>query len=365
MRKVVFIQVKFPGNSSEIAQLLSRWASYAKVVSEISGGEDICVYSSARKFRRQKSRNLVVNELQGKTLRFVYEFSQIMKEISRFGSRYTVICGDNQISLLLGLLLKCRFKKAVRLQIQFHGDTYSFAANKGLAGCLRVLMSRFGIRFADSIRVVSKFQIDEIKMLSKCSHQEFVVAPIPINFFKVPESLLESDFDVILVGRLHPERGTSEIVRIIDALNQRSSDLRVGIAGTGPEEGWMKSVLGENHSGNSVRFLGLLNDLELRDLYSRSKILLSTAPLEGYGLSLREAALSGLNVVAKKSKGAAEAVEVYGESIRLYENQEQAVNMIIETLIDSAIVNVAALRNLQKSLDENSVNSLVKSWLSD
>lgn len=364
MRKVLFIQVKFPRNSSEIAQLLSRWESYAKVVSEISN-ERISVYSFTRKFGQKKSTSLDFAKLQGKELRFESEFSQLMKEISRFGSSYTVICGDNQISLLLGLLLKFRFKSSIRLQIQFHGDTYSFAANKGLVGSLRVLMSRLGIRFADSIRVVSKFQVDEIERLSKYRHQEFVVAPIPINFLKLPKGLLESNFDVILVGRLHAERGTSEIVRILDALNQRSSDLRVGIAGTGPEERWMKSILGENHSGNSVQFLGLLNELELRDLYSRSKILLSTAPQEGYGLSLREAALSGLNVIAKKSRGAEEAVEVYGESIRLYENQDQAVKMIIETLIDPAQVSVSALRNIQKSLDEKSVRSLVKSWLND
>jgi hypothetical protein len=69
MRKVLFIQVKFPSNSSEIAQLLSRWEGYAKVVSEISS-ERISVYSSTRKFGQKKSTSLDFAKLQGQKLHF-------------------------------------------------------------------------------------------------------------------------------------------------------------------------------------------------------------------------------------------------------------------------------------------------------
>ena len=94
-------------------------------------------------------------------------------------------------------------------------------------------------------------------------------------------------------------------------------------------------------------------------------MLLSTAAREGYGLTLREAALSGCSVIARKSKGSVEAAEFYGGCIGVYETEKDAIESVNQALNGNFPKLSPGLKILQAKLDESSLNKLVQSWVSN
>jgi len=369
MRRVIFIHSKFPVHSAGISDLLTRWNIYGRLVHERSKDDGIWIFSIKIPKNLEK---LYVEHSYIRTFESIPEKSvglkrlmQLAKEISVSTFNFTLVCGDNQQSLLISLFLKFMNPSKVKIQIQFHGDTYSFSSNPGISGFLRVIFSRLAINFSDSIRVVSKFQINEIEAIKTRSAQEFILAPIPINFSRVATSISEKTVDVAFIGRLHPERGINELIQIIETLKVLDPNIQIAIAGDGPFRGLIENRLSRWIREGSLLTLGYLNDHQVQNLYGRSKVLISSAPREGYGLTLREAALSNMLIVARDSKGAREASDAYPHQIKIYSSVDEAVNFINECL-DTRSDKFSVNRLLsQKEMDLNGLERLVTSWLAD
>ena len=102
----------------------------------------------------------------------------------------------------------------------------------------------------------------------------------------------------------------------------------------------------------------------LRDIYASSKVLLSAAPREGYGLALREARLSGMVVVANNSEGAREAGRSFQTGYELFDSvQEAAIKVFRGVKGFSENTNRAELIQVQKDRDEQSLKKLFESWV--
>lgn len=274
----------------------------------------------------------------------------------------TLIAGDPIFGFLSALMLKIMKTPDSHLQIQFHGDVYSRNSVRNFKSLFRFLVVRISLRFADSVRVVSNFQISELRTLVK-SGTEFIVAPIPINFQKIPINPLAKRSGIGFVGRLHNERGIKEFISIIRELRDRNVKEFVYVIGDGNKMKYMLKKLEKFKLLEGIFFLGNLEEDELRDKYSKLKVILSCAPVEGYGLTLREGALSGVEVVARKSSGSVEALNEFRESLHLYETINEAVYKISELLNKSGLKN----RNSdeiesQKIRDQNSLLKWVATW---
>lgn len=363
----MFLQSKFPTDATDLDSLLKRWDLYGEIVNSSTNGQKIEIFS-LREHLILESRKFLISPGKidlGNTV--VTRFKRLVQLISGNDDDYTIVVGDNQLSLLAATLLKFRFYSRIRIQVQFHGNTYNFSANKDPLGLLRVLLSRVAIHFADSIRTVSEFQESEIRSVSLKKNLKFVVSPIPINFAKVPshDSSSSSSIDILYVGRLHRERGIREFISIICQLKAMRPLLKVTVVGGGPEKRWAEDKLSKYINDGTVVFFGHVSASSLLEFYSSSKVLLSTAPREGYGLSLREAALSGMSVIARKSKGSAEAAKFYGENIGVYETEEDAIRSVFRALNGDFPKSNTDLKNLQEKFDEASLNNLIQSWLSN
>ena len=365
MRKVVFLQSKFPENPYEIETLLERWNLYGQRVNTYDSSNKILIFSVKRKISLESKKYLYSSDELNFKSNSIVRFFNLFMLIARDSTNYTVVAGDNQISLLLGLLLKLKFPKRIRLQVQFHGNTYNPSINRGLAGKIRVMTSRLAIHFSDSIRIVSRFQENEITTIAYKKTLSFLCSPVPIDFRKIPTQRALQSVDVLIVGRLHPERGTKEMVAILKELRLKEPLLRITVVGSGPDQKWIENQLSETLDAGTLTFAGQVSAELLQEYYAKSKILLSTAPHEGYGLTIREAALSGLRVVARRSAGAAEAAKVYGSIIQLYEIQEDATELILQSIAINSNVSLTELKNLQMHADELALDYLVKSWIGD
>jgi glycosyltransferase involved in cell wall biosynthesis len=366
MNRVVFLQSKLPDDIRALHQIANRWNSYSEVLQKQGSGEALWIFTPYP--LNELSRNILVSKFIGqfqsveKYTSVFARFNALRKSIEAEKIGVTLVCGDNQQSLLLALALKAKLKSVVRIQIQFHGDTYSFKRNTGAQGLLRVSLSRLGIAFADSIRIVSQFQADEIGQISKTAGERFVLAPIPIDFSKVATTSSDVRYELAFVGRLHSERGIGDLIEIIKSLKNKRPSTSVVIVG----EGSLKSVIKQKFENwiedSTITMPGFLSPDEIRDIYASTKVLVSTAPTEGYGLTLREAALSNVHVIARESKGSLGARDAFPSRIETFTNIDEAVGLIQTHLDNQSFRGSWSDISSQSKADAQGLDRLIKSW---
>lgn len=367
MKKIIFLQAKLPSDKHALKQVTVRWNSYGGALEKRDPNAGIWVFTP-RPFDLELDSNheLVhlhhfssVECLKGPLRRV----NALVREIRINKERVLLVCGDNQTSLLVALYVSFRLRSLVGIQIQFHGDTYSLKANHGMKGFVRVLLSRLGIYFADSIRIVSSFQSRELIAISKKVASKLVLAPIPIDQTKIATVASEKVFDLTFIGRLHQERGVDDFLEIVTSLKRLSPKTSIAIAGVGPMKNEIENRLASWITDSSVSMLGFLKGQEIPDLYAATKVVISTAPSEGYGLTLRESVLSNTPVVARKSAGSLEAQYLFPMAISTYDNVEQAVGLILEKLGSGKSDFHAQYLSSQLKTDTEGTGRLVDSWL--
>lgn len=367
MRIIVFIQLKLPTDMQVFRQIALRWEKYGEILQNQESSSEIWIFSpnSPNLYLRVFSEFRHIKQftsIESKSNLF-NQYLALQMKIKQGDSRVTLVCGDNQQSLLMALFLKLRLRSKVGVQIQFHGDIYSFSVNRGLKGFFRALLSRVGIVFADSIRIVSKFQEKDITAIWHKASDKFVLAPIPIEESKVAKFRISSKYDLAFIGRLHSERGIVDLMDIIKTLKSVRPETSIAIAGNGPLQKLVAEELAMWIEDSSVSLLGFLDDYEITNLYSETKVLVSTAPREGYGLTLREAILSNVPVIARQSEGALETKSAYPEGISTFTTIEQAVELIMTKLAGVAQVQNPHLLEAQIQSDDAAMKRLTNAWL--
>lgn len=298
---------------------------------------------------------------------FLTNLRLVYSEIRARGITATLVAGDLQFSLLFCYLASFLLKSRVKIQTQFHGDVYSRGVNHALRGNLRIIGSRVAVKVSDSIRIVSRFQELELKNRFHGIRAEFVVSPIPVDFSRIalPREFSQH-YDLAFVGRLHKERGIVEAISILKNLITEMPDLKIVIVGQGPEESYMRKSLQDELANGAIEFFGTATPIELRRIYGGTRVLLSTASREGYGLTLREAVLSGMNVVARDNLGVREAAEDFPGAISFFNVTNEAIVAIRKALSqNNASINVSNFISEQRKRDQVSLETLVNVWLRD
>jgi len=363
VRDVLFIQSRFPSSKLGLEALLGRWETYACKLEDIYGITSISVVAPFKKIEDSaKYPHLIFLCESDSTWKNLSSLFRLLKSAER---SFTLICGDNQFSLFVSVIFRRLFGEKVSIQCQFHGDLYTSLSNPGLRGLARVTSSRFAFSQSDSIRIVSEFQETEIRRISPNVKAKFIVSPIPIDYSKIPKQrVTEIIYDVAVVGRLHAERGIDQAILIIKEIVNLASKTRIVFVGEGKYSDSIYRELAKEIESGSVVLLGALTGEKLRDIYASSKVLLSAAPREGYGLALREACLSGMVVVAKNSEGAREVGRNFLTGYELFDSvQEAAIKVLrgVEGFSDST--NRVELIQVQKDRDHQNLKKLFESWV--
>ena len=125
----------------------------------------------------------------------------------------------------------------------------------------------------------------------------------------------------VIVGRLVPEKDHATLLRALAILKRAEPGFRLEIAGDGPCSGELQALAVELGLGESVRFLGRVDDVPA--LLGRAGLLVLSSWLEGTSLTLLEAMARGLPVVATRVGGNPEVV-VEGETGLLVPPREPA-----------------------------------------
>ena len=368
-RTPIFIQAGLDKNAQPLEELLTRWNSYGKTVEEVTNGElrKIIVFlpDSNQLLDLERFVHLEVNLFPDSLLGRLRLLNQLSKRIKRLGKRsVTIVAGDIYVSPILARGVKSVCNGLIRVQVQFHGATY-VKSNLGVGSYLRYFLMRQAIFLSDSIRIVSTFQKNEIQRLAGRGKKDFVLSPIPVSLTKIPNSRIpHTGLAILVLGRLHSERGIGKLVELIDLLAYEKVQSTLNIVGAGPQAELLVPYLQSLHGSTKVILHGLKSESEVRTYLAQSDILISFAEQEGYGLALREAVLSGVHVIAKRNSGTEEVLKAFPGRIDLIESAPDALKLIksfkpIEVDEDA----LSELRAIQEHMNTKFVEDLVKSWI--
>ncbi len=213
-----------------------------------------------------------------------------------------VTCQDPFETGLVGALIKSR--EPVRLEIQVHTDIGShYFQNFSFLNRIRTRISRFTLRKADHIRVVS-YRIQEyLSTWVDASH--IGVRPIAVDVEKIKNAPITIDLHknypqfskiVLMASRLEPEKNIEMALNAWRLVVEKIPSAGLVIVGKGSEETKLKEKVKTLGLEASVLFLGWQNDIA--SLYKTSDCFLNTSWFEGYGMTLVEAQAATVKIVS-------------------------------------------------------------------
>ncbi len=113
-------------------------------------------------------------------------------------------------------------------------------------------------------------------------------------------SVVKKAYDIIWIGRFHPQKGLLEIPGVIKRIRKQIPNLRVLIVGDGEKKlksNLMMSIV-EQSLTNTVEIKGFITGDEKYDLLCKSKVFLMTSFYESFGIVNLEAMKNAIPVVA-------------------------------------------------------------------
>jgi glycosyltransferase involved in cell wall biosynthesis len=352
--QLVFLMPKVERNVFSADALLARqdlYASYfAKEIGE-SFQKALVLYSGTEKPIQSHQFEFIEPIWLGNAKIGILAFSrESLKQIRMLkNKRLILVAGTPFQPLLAARLISSRIKNAA-IQVSIHGEIGAIKKSY-----IKYLFLKTQLKSVAGIRFVSAAQKRDFYSEVALSPVPDVVTPVPIDSNTLTFVSKPHISTLAFVGRVHVERNPMLWVEIA----KRLPAMKKVVIGEGDLAAEMKSALQEG------RFFGQLDRAELEKAWSQIGVLLSTAPHESYGLSIREALLHNVPVVVKNSAGARELAEKFPKLVKLFDNADQAVPLIQElNASQPADKEFAAFKEWFLHEQNISLQALARLWVS-
>jgi glycosyltransferase involved in cell wall biosynthesis len=220
---------------------------------------------------------------------------------------YLFVTGNPWESFWVTWLLKNLSCIRARLQVQFHGDFCDVKwKSMSWKNKLRFKSLPLVVGLCDDVRFVGKVQYLNTTKMFPSLRDRSVLAPIPFHLgeFQVQPFDPHDHFTIGIVGRIHKDKGIDNTLRFIHCLSLSEYSFSVIFVGEGPERPRVTSTLDALEV--DFHITGHVMGDELEIAWHSIDVVLSMAPVESFGLVLREALARGKRVVATLNGGVIE-----------------------------------------------------------
>jgi glycosyltransferase involved in cell wall biosynthesis len=164
----------------------------------------------------------------------------------------------------------------------------------------------------------------------------------------------ESDFVLLFVGRLFERKRPQDMVALHESLLSQGT-VHTLMIGSGPLEGALKS---QCEGLPRLHWLGFQNQIETRDWYFASDLLVVPSEFETWGLVVNEAFSCGLPALVSDTCGVAEDLVADGETGFIFEvGSVQSAKKYVTQLLQN--------RKTQKEMGERARQKVLESYRPD
>lgn len=170
-----------------------------------------------------------------------------------------------------------------------------------LRASLYYLMQQISIflakKFKFKILVLNK--IDEIVIKKHVDDVHVVPMGVDLNSYSYKEDTT-SEFDAIFVGRIHPQKGLNDLIKIWKIVSEKLPNAKLALIGGGSQEDIKDLTNNIKISGltKEIIFLGFKEGAEKIDFLRKSKIFMMPSRYESFAMTIIEAMAVGLPVCA-------------------------------------------------------------------
>jgi glycosyltransferase involved in cell wall biosynthesis len=270
-----------------------------------------------------------------------------------------LIPNDPWIGTICGLFYSKIYK--IPLQLHVHGDLTKYKNSPKFFDKIKHRISKITANTASTIRLVSEHQKAQYEDCFPSSIGKTFISPIPIL---IPENRTSVDktLSVGFLGRFHEERGIDLWSRVATAIALKHPKVDFILIGDGDQSQRFKNDLKQIPQTN-LHFTGWLERESIAKEIASLKILLITAPNETYGVSMREALISGVFVVALENDATLELARKYPKVVFTSKSEAELVNMVEDVMGSRFPLNlIKEIHSELKLQNSESMKNLAESW---
>lgn len=290
------------------SNVYGRTLEYAEKMKELH----IIVFSLKKHALKETSnKNLYIYPTNSLSrFSYIYDAIKISKKLiikeGMNGASTVINCQDPFESGLVGYLLKRKFHLPLLLQV--HTDFLSPYFKNNILNRIRVIMARFLIPKADSLRVVSSVIFDSIKIQFPNIKTDIQILPVFVDVDRIKnivsnkERITQKAFkfsrNIFMASRLSPEKRFDTALESYKKVSDKITDVGLIISGVGSEEEKIRSLIKKLNLENKIQLMGWETGNDMSLFSARlSDVFLLTSEFEGYGMTLIEAGVIGLPIV--------------------------------------------------------------------
>ncbi len=358
--------------ATPISELLSRLNLYAEIFQKESQGHSLKVLISKKDFQLipkseiYSSISFIEVSYSNNNLVNIARIQRVVKRIDKFPALW--IPNDPFKSFGIAVLLKLIFFRKMKIQLQLHG-----IVPKGFKGGLKTQITKLllyiSMLFSFSIRTVSQDEFERFRKLRILRNRKIYFAPVPVNIpieVKPTQYLATSKKKIVSLGRIHKERGIDLLVQVIQSTSHLGEEIEFHIIGDGELLPKLRQSLSEEIQSGFCTVYGELRGEELSDVLLQMDTLINCAPIESYGLAMREALMQGVSIFALENQANRALRQQYPAFVVLFRDVRDAVGMIERgsAFREISSADMFKIRDDFRAQNLIYVNSVAQSWLS-
>ncbi len=295
-------------------------------------------------YKRKKSRNIfdAIEEYN--------ENAALVLEEMNKKENYSLIHCHDWITARAGM--RAKYLTSLPLVVTTHSTEFDRSANLNPSSWI------WGIEkavFDQSKRIIAVSNFVKKTIMEKYSIDGKKIAVIPNavskNNFKYKATKEQFGWDnkkiVLFVGRLEIQKGPDFFLRAAKKVIEKRKDILFVISGEGSMLPQLINLSIDLGIQNNVRFLGVLPQEKLSQLYSVADVYVLPSVREPFGITVLEAMIAGTPVITSKTAGAPE-IATHCLRVDFWDTNEMA-NKIL------AVVEYGALR---KEMSKNAYQNV-------
>ena len=347
---------------------LKRHMEYAERINGFNEKILVAVATTNPSFTRVTTfENLTVYPISGNrrfSPKYLREVSTLVRKLDL--GRILFIAGDPWESAVSLFLIRRFCSTDSRSQVQIHADittdewVHLSKINRVRNFVLSLTLKRF-----ESIRVTSLEIKRSIAGKYGIPQERFIVSNLRINLDPISSLVLAENRpkSISFVGRMEKDRGLNIFVELIKKVSDLNTSLN--IVGSGPDHTTFVEELKEIVGSERVNVWGEIGPREMPSLWKQTGLLVSTAPSESFGRTIREAACFGVPVLGVASRGFNEFVhftDVPWVRVLVQPGDSGQTQEVVRELL----VAKTSLKVREKILSEQEeqISELVQCWIS-